>query len=98
MTMNFDKKLSELEMRALCRFVMNPDNNCKIILEKSDKSFMGEGLLQTLYFFEDSSEYVFIAIQKGYIVDAVLIKADEIETFKSLWRQDMLTPYGHIKS
>ena len=96
--MNWNRKLSELELRALCDFVFNEKNGCKVVLEKKDPTFMDEGLRQTLYLYEKSGEYVFIARQKGYIIDAVHIGLSEIEEFKTLWDQGMLTPYGHVKS
>ena len=96
--MEWNRKLSELEMRALCNFVLDERNGCKIVLEKEDTLFMNEGLRQTLYVYKQSNEYVFIARQKGYIMDALHISADEIEEFKSMWEQGMLTPYGHLKT
>ena len=93
--MNWDRKLSELELRSLCNFVLNEDNGCKVVAEKEDPMFMGEGLRQTLYVYERSDEYVFISRQKGYIMDAVHIAGDEIEEFKTMWDQGQLHPYGH---
>ena len=96
--MNWDRKLSELELRALCGFVLDEKNGCKVVAEKEDSTFMDEGLRQTLYLYEKTGEYVFIASQKGYIMDALHIESDEIEEFKTLWDQGVLTPYGHTKS
>lgn len=95
--MNWNRKLSELEMRAFCSFVMNQQNGCKVVAEKDDPTFKGEGLRQTLYFFENSDEYIFVVEQKGYVVNVLHIGADEIAEFKTLWDQGMLTPYGHAK-
>ncbi len=96
--MNWDRKLSELELRALCAFIFDEKNGCKIVETREYPDFMSEGLKQTLYVFEKTNEYVFVARQKGYIIDAVHIVSDEIEEFKTFWNQGMLTPYGHIKS
>ena len=95
---NFNRKLSFLELRAICDFTLTPHNCCEKISEKRDKNFMGEGLTQTLYLFHTSGEYIFIAKQKGYIIDAVIIASDEIDAFISLWEQGKLTPTGHLKN
>lgn len=100
--MNWNRKLSELETRALCCYVLDEKNGCRVVAEKTDSTFMGgEGLKQTLYSFnayDESYEYVFIARQKGYIIDALHISSDEIEEFKTFWDQGLLTPYGHLKT
>ena len=94
--MNWDRKLSELELRALCDFVLNPENSCRVIAEKENPTFQDEGLRQTLYAYDRSNEYVFIVRQKGYIMNALHIGSDEIEVFKTLWERGLLTPYGQF--
>ena len=52
--MNWNEKLSELELRALCDFVLNQQNGCKVVAEKEDQTLTEEGLKQTLYLYEKS--------------------------------------------
>lgn len=95
--MNWNQKLSPLEVSALSMFVMNKRNECEIIKEEYDPTFMNEGLFQTLYRHPRTNEFVFVSRQKGRIMDALHIYPEEIEEFMAFWNDDKLTPYGHIK-
>jgi len=95
--MNWNRKLTELEMRALCNFVLDKDNRCTVVANKYDPKYKDEGLDQTLYKYERSDEYVFIVRQKGYIMNAVHIEGNEIDDFLTCWKDKKLTPYGQLK-
>ena len=78
---------------------MDKNNKCKVVYEKNDSTYMdGEGLTQTLYVYGNSNEYVFVAKQKGYIINALHIVSDEIEEFLNYWNQGMLSSTGHLKN
>ena len=91
--MEWDKKLSELEMRALCNFVLDKENGCKVVADKEDPFYNDEGLRQTLYLYEKSNEYVFIERQRGYITNAFHLNEDEVEKFRMLWEESMPNTY-----
>ena len=96
--MNWSRQLSELEMRALCNFVLNKENGCKVVEEKYDPNFMGEGLSQKLYVHEGSKEYVFVVSQRGYIMNMLHITSNELEEFLGYWNEGLLNPYGRIEN
>ena len=89
------RELTELELRALCDFIGNPKNECEKIAQKDYPSYKGEGLKQILYKYPRTEECVLVIKQKGYIVNALHIKPQEMEDFLKKWDNSELFPYGN---
>lgn len=91
------RELTELEIRALCDFVANPQNNFENIAQKDYPNFMQEGLKQILYRYPRTKECVLIIRQKGYIMNALHIMPEEMKEFLEKWDSGELFPYGKQK-
>ena len=94
---SWKKQLSNLEIIALCSYVLNPKNECVVVDSYFDYSFLDEGLEQTLYFEPKYNEYVFVVRQKGYIMNALLIQEPELDDFMEQWKSGKIFPYGRVE-
>ena len=90
------KRLSQFEIRAFVGYVLDAKNMCRVVKEESDPEYMDEGLRQTLYVCPPTNDCVFVVRQKGYIVNALYVKKNEVEEFLEYWEDERLSPYGEV--
>ena len=90
----WERELTDLEIRALLEYFSNPDNECEKIDEKEYPDFMDEGLTQTLLKDPRTKECVLFIRQKGYTTGAFLITPENMKDFLDKWKKGELSPYS----